>query len=1595
MADASTGSPPDTSKLTTILIKDLPEELNKRDTLLEHFSQFGEVTRVQCRSDCTAIVHFKQHGDALAAKNKGKKISPQFRPVGIQWCRMGRQSSSEGTNLTGASLPKSSSAHSFQANNTSKSNPFQMKKSTVALLNSPSEQANLFASSASTSSDNGSDAGGSEKRATFGSARDLFGKKSLDSNSAQAGATLFGKALEKAKETVKDLPASNAGPSSLSTSSFETRVDNPFAKLPDTPQISEGRLSGGSLASKEPAKPTAPSGSIPPAGTSPVFRLGGLFGKSGSEKQALQEPRTSTTASLANTENTKDGFVALPGSAAPLTAGVFRKATLPMNIPTTSAPASMGLFGKPTSPSTASGSEAVSCVGPVAKPSMLFGKPFTGDTSQKPGSSLEPKGTLSDKQPPEGGTFAPAFKARGASSEAVLPSFSVMRWSADGASKDLTSRTPFGAKQDAPRPRTNLVWTKDKADTSSRGSLSVPTKKTMNPADLQEAPAPLAAPKQLSVVTRSNTRSASPSKFAELFTHAAHSVGDRYKLLEMRDKIIRELISSEVQKGPIKGTCTDMCPEKERYQRSQRNLVEKFEMLPGADGVMDHTRMIKEYQRSSADQEFPLPHELRPPHILKMTMNFLIREIISNQPNKGCGDWFSFVWNRTRAIRKDITQQKIEADPISALILERCARFHIHCSHSLCEEDSHDFDSKLNKENLTKCLKSLKYSYADLKVQNVRCPNEAEFVAYEILLNLKEGFIAKMITDLEPELRRNALVRLSIAAMNAFESGNYRRFFKIVRQAPYLAACILHCYFIEVRRHALFVLSKSLSSKGGDITLSTLTSELLFNSKEECSSFLAILNIEPDENGFINCKTMVDHDDLRFSMSRSLDIMRRMDTSLAQIVYGAGTIPLDNYTPEDSFTADGMLKKSALGLLEDYKLREPQQAPLFASVQVPERPKRIELRDENLLPALLSVIEYVQQEQVNAICREVALEQSISLINLGRIVETIIYEEVRSAANEIFEQEKTADIMRQRALQSKIAHDVSSELVLAYSRQFLREICQKALVEVNLEVVGELASENQQRILSGLLADLVLEVASLEYEAQIDENNTQLADNFRTMILCKRSIKKWRKWVWLHKEIRDFPAAPNLGPIKPYPHTGKSYAEIRAEQVRLTAMRLLAGIKEKADTLPLNLPNLFKKRVRILVVGDVPKVISDKVKRLLCVDSTVSYQSGIPDSVQGFNVIVVLSSGSPANVSAIAGAAQRLKPKPAVGILWCAHPVLLSLDVDEELLQRNHEPVCIPLCNLLKKLSRRVSEEVRLQRASLPDFIDRGMEFCLHKLSTPCNYLPAAVRLYNEIVVHLAAVATSSALLQINSLDDENGWNGKAQLCTLYNRIKNLELPLPKSNDRAAFVETVQRVKGISLLTTAINMADFKDDFVLLRDILARFNYTLDPFLKVRYLEDDLRNFEIPDFWYRRPVTQNSRSTTPLEQSARTESESGQEEEVENYRDRLDETIRSAREVLRRSELSNGRRVLKVCDLRNLKRPLETQDPQPEVIRKKRSDGSSKDPSTKMSSANSLKQPPTGRLSKQTKIELDLFEVKRAIEMLKSKARIKRLLRDA
>lgn len=64
------------------------------------------------------------------------------------------------------------------------------------------------------------------------------------------------------------------------------------------------------------------------------------------------------------------------------------------------------------------------------------------------------------------------------------------------------------------------------------------------------------------------------------------------------------------------------------------------------------------------------------------------------------------------------------------------------------------FDAKINNENMTKCLQSLKEMYEDLAAQQVYCPHEAEFRQYSVLLKLNDGDILRSVgaASLTPSL---------------------------------------------------------------------------------------------------------------------------------------------------------------------------------------------------------------------------------------------------------------------------------------------------------------------------------------------------------------------------------------------------------------------------------------------------------------------------------------------------------------------------------------------------------------------------------------------------------------------------------------------------------------------------------------------------------------------------------------------------------------------------------------------------------------------------------------------------------------------------
>lgn len=396
------------------------------------------------------------------------------------------------------------------------------------------------------------------------------------------------------------------------------------------------------------------------------------------------------------------------------------------------------------------------------------------------------------------------------------------------------------------------------------------------------------------------------SSLSTLIGTVADTSEEKYRLLDQRDRIMRQarVKRTDLDKArAFVGTCPDMCPEKERYLRETRSQLSVFEVVPGTDQV-DHAAAVKEYSRSSADQEEPLPHELRPSAVLSRTMDYLVTQIM-DQKEGSLRDWYDFVWNRTRGIRKDITQQHL-CDPLTVSLIEKCTRFHIHCAHFMCEEPMSSFDAKINNENMTKCLQSLKEMYQDLRNKGVFCASEAEFQGYNVLLNLNKGDILREVQQFHPDVRNSPEVDFAVQAFAALNSNNFVRFFKLVQSASYLNACLLHCYFNQIRKDALRALNVAYTvstQRSTVFPLDGVVRMLLFRDCEEATSFLNYHGLTVADGCVeLNRSAFLEPEGL-YKARKSVFIGRKLTVSVGEVVNGGPLPPVPRHTPVCSFNA--------------------------------------------------------------------------------------------------------------------------------------------------------------------------------------------------------------------------------------------------------------------------------------------------------------------------------------------------------------------------------------------------------------------------------------------------------------------------------------------------------------------------------------------------------------------------------------------------------------------------------------------------------------------------------------------------------------------
>lgn len=266
----------------------------------------------------------------------------------------------------------------------------------------------------------------------------------------------------------------------------------------------------------------------------------------------------------------------------------------------------------------------------------------------------------------------------------------------------------------------------------------------------------------------------------------------------------------------IIGTCTLMCPPAERELRSRKNDIELFERLDASDrNASDETLAVKKYTRIVDNVT---PSMVRTREALAMTANHLYR-LLDTRPEVHFMIKSKFLWDRLRSVRQDLSLQQI-TDTFAETLLEQMVRFAMLSEHELCEEaatvnnpDGHN--SHLNVEQLAKTLTSLRHMYDDRAARGIgrtdRPQSEAEMFSFQLLLridshgryNVQRSEMLNDLRSARPAVLLSPAVQLALAANRAYHSNNIHEFFRIVKSASFLQACVLHKYFSKIRARAL------------------------------------------------------------------------------------------------------------------------------------------------------------------------------------------------------------------------------------------------------------------------------------------------------------------------------------------------------------------------------------------------------------------------------------------------------------------------------------------------------------------------------------------------------------------------------------------------------------------------------------------------------------------------------------------------------------------------------------------------------------------------------------------------------------------------
>lgn len=309
----------------------------------------------------------------------------------------------------------------------------------------------------------------------------------------------------------------------------------------------------------------------------------------------------------------------------------------------------------------------------------------------------------------------------------------------------------------------------------------------------------------------------------------------------------------------FQGTCLDMCPTFERVRRALENNVKALEKDPSTSRI-SRDRAVKAFSRPAAGQPPPIPSDVRPPHVLTQTLDYIVDNFLHQLPEA-----HSFIWDRTRSIRQDFIYQNFYG-PEAIDCNERIVRIHLVSLHIMSGLDV-EYSQQQELEQFNKALQTLTESYQDVRNHGGTCPNEAEFRAYHLISHFRDPELEREIQLLPDSIMKDPQVQLALRFRNIMSQNNmvergfvnsvgamnlFVEFFKLVYsdETPFLMACLLETHFNEIRFYALKAMARSYHTKGKAFLATSLQHMLGFDSIEKLVKFVTYYEVDTiNDNG--------------------------------------------------------------------------------------------------------------------------------------------------------------------------------------------------------------------------------------------------------------------------------------------------------------------------------------------------------------------------------------------------------------------------------------------------------------------------------------------------------------------------------------------------------------------------------------------------------------------------------------------------------------------------------------------------------------------------------------------------------------------------